>query len=128
MKSYRKSYIDAYASMYIRMYGIDICDSDIQIHHIDHNRNNNELDNLVAIPKKLHEDYHRLHFEMKIIDFKIPDVMCGGYVNSNSYNLGISTDYIAVLNECVDWINKRDMVRYAIINEREMKEWLYTEM
>ena len=29
-----------------------------EVHHIDHNRKNNSIDNLVAIPKKLHKKYH----------------------------------------------------------------------
>ena len=117
MKGYRKTYIDAYASRYMRMFGIDICNSDMHIHHLDHDRNNNELNNLVAVPKKLHEEYHRLHSEMKFHDFKIPSLMCGCHVNGNSYLLGIATEYIDVLNECMGWVTKRDMVWYAIINE-----------
>lgn len=32
--------------------------SDFDIHHIDFNRKNNNIKNLVAIPKLLHSDYH----------------------------------------------------------------------
>jgi len=30
----------------------------IHVHHLDHNRNNNEVENLVAIPAILHKQYH----------------------------------------------------------------------
>ena len=36
------------------------------IHHIDGNRNNNEITNLVALPKKIHSKYHELSFNLKI--------------------------------------------------------------
>lgn len=29
------------------------------VHHIDHNFKNNKIGNLVAIPKTLHDEYHR---------------------------------------------------------------------
>ncbi len=32
-----------------------------EIHHLDFNRNNNKIDNLVAIPKTLHQNYHILY-------------------------------------------------------------------
>lgn len=31
---------------------------DIEVHHIDHNRGNDHVSNLVAIPKDLHREYH----------------------------------------------------------------------
>ena len=30
-----------------------------EIHHIDFNRENNDISNLVALPKKVHRDYHK---------------------------------------------------------------------
>jgi hypothetical protein len=33
---------------------------DFDVHHIDFNRNNNDIINLVAIPKKLHKKYHAI--------------------------------------------------------------------
>ena len=38
-----------------------------QVHHIDHNKLNNNPDNLVPLPTDLHQDYHRLVNE-KLID------------------------------------------------------------
>lgn len=35
-------------------------DSDIHIHHIDHNRQNNSIENLIALPAPLHRQYHTL--------------------------------------------------------------------
>lgn len=33
-------------------------DKNIHVHHIDHNRENNSIENLVAIPSELHQKYH----------------------------------------------------------------------
>lgn len=40
--------------------GIQIPDG-FEVHHIDHRRTNDSIDNLVAIPKSLHREYHRYH-------------------------------------------------------------------
>lgn len=37
------------------------------IHHIDHNKNNNNLKNLLALPKKLHRKYHTSFIEFENI-------------------------------------------------------------
>lgn len=46
-----------YRLKYKRYYGIDF-NSDYVIHHIDLNHNNNDIDNLILLPKELHERYH----------------------------------------------------------------------
>lgn len=36
-----------------------VIEDDFDIHHIDFNRENNNIKNLVALPKKLHKEYHK---------------------------------------------------------------------
>lgn len=48
MKTYRKKWYDRFNE----------CDKTFEVHHIDFDRNNNDLNNLVAIPKILHSEYH----------------------------------------------------------------------
>lgn len=52
MKDYRKIYADYYSIKWET--------SEFEIHHIDRNRENNDVHNLVLLPKKLHKDYHRI--------------------------------------------------------------------
>lgn len=52
MKDYKKIYAD--------YYGIKWDSSLFEVHHIDRNRENNDIKNLVLIPKKLHAEYHRI--------------------------------------------------------------------
>jgi hypothetical protein len=46
-----------YRQLYKDYYGIDFGD-DMAIHHIDFDRTNNNIDNLLMLPKKLHAKYH----------------------------------------------------------------------
>lgn len=46
-----------YRKYYAEYYGIDIPE-EFDIHHIDGNRNNNSIDNLIMLPSKLHRKYH----------------------------------------------------------------------
>ena len=46
-----------YRQLYKDYYGIDFGD-EMVIHHIDFDRSNNSIDNLIMIPKDLHAKYH----------------------------------------------------------------------
>lgn len=50
--------IENYRKKYKEYYGIDFNES-FDVHHIDLNRTNNDIDNLILLPKKLHERYHK---------------------------------------------------------------------
>lgn len=46
-----------YRQLYKDYYGIDFDDSMV-VHHIDFDRTNNSIDNLLLMPKELHAKYH----------------------------------------------------------------------
>ena len=46
-----------YKNVYAKHYNIKI-PKGFEIHHIDFNRKNNNIDNLLLLPKYLHRDYH----------------------------------------------------------------------
>lgn len=46
-----------YRELYKRYYGIDF-GGEYDIHHIDFNRKNNTIENLILLPKELHHRYH----------------------------------------------------------------------
>lgn len=56
MKDYRK--------LYKEHYGIDF-GSEYVIHHIDENRNNNDISNLILIPSTLHSQFHGVMQELR---------------------------------------------------------------
>lgn len=47
-----------YRKKYKEYYHIDF-DKSFDVHHIDLDRTNNDIDNLILLPKKLHERYHK---------------------------------------------------------------------
>lgn len=49
--------MEDYRKKYKRFYDIDF-DRDFAIHHIDFDRNNNEIENLLLLPRGLHNKYH----------------------------------------------------------------------
>jgi hypothetical protein len=100
---------------------------DFDVHHIDLNRENNEIENLVAIPKHLHKKYHSLLCKImplggiKIDKTYFTPLLAGDsemqkyykyYIHTVSmveYQLKIINKYITemdcVLNEITSWTN-----------------------
>lgn len=70
-----------YRKKYKEYYGIDF-DKTFDVHHIDLDRNNNEIDNLILLPKNLHEQYHKCLAEISgitdISKLKVINVKNGG--------------------------------------------------
>lgn len=46
-----------YRQLYKEWYGIEF-GRDMAVHHIDYDRTNNEIDNLLLLPMELHIQYH----------------------------------------------------------------------
>lgn len=47
-----------YKKVYAERFGIS-WDNDLEIHHIDRNRENNEISNLILLPRELHSELHK---------------------------------------------------------------------
>lgn len=89
-----------YRLKYKRYYGIDF-NSDYVIHHIDLNHNNNDINNLLLLPKKLHAKYHFYVDIMKSV--KLSYRITGNGCNNQNYYLSILYDFLDVLAECNKW-------------------------
>lgn len=80
------------------------------IHHIDMNRNNNSIENLVMLPKELHRQYHQLILNIPntiLFNTTIQSLLYGG----NAYNDFLLSNLIAfndVKKECDKWCDYRD--------------------
>lgn len=109
-----------YREKYKRYYGIEF-GRDYEIHHIDLNHNNNDIDNLVLLPRELHRKYHfYLNAVRKIKNGE--SYMCmfdarvhGNLLNTNSYEMNAISNLVSVLNECSYWYDKKakaDMQKY----------------
>ena len=79
--------------------------NDFHVHHIDLDRTNNDIENLMILPKKLHSSYHFLlgardgNKLKRTINTKIHSSV----INSDSYDLMQAKKLLEVLMECNKW-------------------------
>ena len=89
-----------YREKYKRYYNIKF-DKNYVVHHIDGNRENNAISNLVLLPSKLHAKYH---FQKQIIEgYEIPTKICGNALHNQSFYLNCLEEFLKTLNECNKW-------------------------
>lgn len=77
-----------YRKLYENYYHIKWDRKKYEVHHKDRNRENNAIENLVLLPKKLHKEYHRL---VSIIQYdfgSIEDIF-----NTRSYDIYHANEY-----------------------------------
>ena len=89
-----------YKKLYSQYFGITWDTSKYQIHHIDGNHNNNEIDNLILLPVKLHQDLHSA-----LCTLFPPDVSAGQAVQNymHAHLNGFSDWFIGVaLQQLID--------------------------
>lgn len=92
-----------YRKFYSQATGIEV-PKEFHIHHIDFDRSNNQIKNLVALPKKLHQQYHFYYAIIK--DQPMPTMLIMDYYTS--YIFDAMESYIPIYVECIKWINHRD--------------------
>lgn len=99
------------------------------VHHIDHNSENNEMINLVAIPSKLHRDYHQSDLmnypkESLILDI-MPDKtsFSGGFNDLRRIHKDLGR-FVPIYEQICRWIAYRDHLLTGLPN---MYSLSYTE-
>ena len=95
-----------YRKFYENELGI-IVEKSFDIHHIDSNRKNNELTNLVAIPKKLHMKYHSKKANYEEIISRINNCNYFYKIEYITFSTVIGS-FLDVKNEISEFISKRD--------------------
>jgi len=98
-----KKYRDYFKDYYNINFG-----ADFEVHHIDLNRKNNDIDNLMILPKKLHHKYHMiinstLSLKESIFDKTFNAKIHSSIICSDSYNLNMCKELIETLKECNKW-------------------------
>ena len=89
-------------------YGIT-WDNDLEIHHIDRNRDNNDISNLILLPDYLHHELHNCLQEALFLSEQesardLVERMTRGILNyGNSYDLETFMHLSSVLSECKRW-------------------------
>lgn len=77
------------------------------VHHIDQNRNNNFLENLVAIPKEIHQGYHKTHRNVLVWKIDGVSIPLGHGIPGNLY-----------FETALDFLNQHAFYR------REVCKWI----
>ena len=86
---------------------------DFDIHHIDLNHNNNEIKNLIAISKTLHQNFHRCINEIERVrnNFKFEDLykIGGNYDFTWNFIINSMPEYLHLANEIQKYIVKKEI-------------------
>lgn len=86
---------------------------DYDVHHIDFDRENNTIDNLIAMPNKLHRNYHKLLLQNK------------NYHSNNMLHLELNTDVnINIHNNTVKFIKNMSTILNEISKYTQYKKCL----
>ena len=96
-----------YRRFYIDVLNIEELSQKFVIHHIDYNRNNNKLSNLVALPRKLHNDLHE-YYNKLFINISFDKELKGIIDSGNGYNsflLMFIKEYCEVYEEATKWLD-----------------------
>lgn len=92
--------MENYKQKFKKHYGIEF-DKNYVIHHIDENRENNDISNLMLLPAALHRRYHL--YKRVIDNHSLPTKICGNEVNQGNYYLEYYKKFIAIFTECNKW-------------------------
>lgn len=104
-KDYRKKYKKHFNIEFGKEYAV---------HHIDGDRSNNDINNLVLLPSKLHSKYH---FQKQIIEGQpLPTTISGNGLNGQSYYLSCLEDFLETLKECNKWFDYKMYLEGCIPN------------
>jgi hypothetical protein len=99
----------SYREVYKSYYDIEF-DDDYEIHHIDLNHKNDDIKNLMLLPKEIHQKYHLALSELPIengsinIITQIKSVVEQGN-GFNSYMLAAVERFVNIYSECQKWLD-----------------------
>ena len=88
-----------------------------EVHHIDYNHDNNDMNNLVAIPDYLHRKLHKAHFRFELAkqNFTLSDIKIhSGKLCSHTEFMSALSDYIETVEKCTPYINLRNFGNYEV--------------
>ena len=102
-----------YRAKYKRYYGIEF-GAEYVVHHIDGDRGNNEIRNLVLLPRDLHSRYH---FQKSVVEGQpLPTYITGNALHCQTYYLSCLEDFMKTLKECNKWYDYKLYLEGALPN------------
>lgn len=121
-KGVNKATKNTYRKYYKSYYKIDF-GSDMVVHHIDFDRDNNDISNLLLIPRTLHSEYHEIVRELKQHNIRIDNIMLNRGVSHASFDISFLENYVSVLNEMLFWIKEKDEMYRGNRKQRKETAW-----
>lgn len=92
-----------YREKYKKHYGISFGD-EYDVHHLDFNHQNDDMENLLLLPKRLHHQYHFAISKLPVENGKLAlEVSIGGYDELTSFALSALVDLAQAMKECREW-------------------------
>ena len=109
---------DNYNKLYKQYYGIKFGRNYV-VHHIDGNHDNNDMANLLLLPRWLHSQYHVL--KAVIENHPLPTLIGGNQVKQSTYYLDYYERFIDTLKECNRWYDYKMHIDGKIPNIHGIK-------
>lgn len=103
-----------YREKYKRYYGIEF-GKEFEVHHMDFDRENDDISNLLLLPKELHQRYHAL---INAISISVDKPKADGFINVRLSN-DLVTEFCACAFGCVTRSN-RGMQQVGTAQESEL--------
>lgn len=96
-----------YRKIYAQYYGIEVPE-DVDIHHIDFDRSNNDPSNLLMLPKDLHQRYHYILTAFNCYTNNKKGTINLGLNDIDSTKVKILKHLYPTMKECCKWKEYRD--------------------
>ena len=91
-----------------------------EIHHIDRNHDNNELSNLMILPKELHEHYHHAFW---LFDFNNQSIkkdmnfeIISNAIGAENLRFTALCDLCNAIIHCMEWADYKDYLNDKVSN------------
>lgn len=97
-----------YREVYIENVG-KMINMENEIHHINHNRKDNSIYNLVELPKKLHREYHLKHLKYS-----------NAVENINTFNWIYDFHKEVYLKDILEYIEIKNKISHYIIKRNDL--------
>lgn len=95
------------------------------VHHIDFNRENNSIENLVSIPKELHQAYHKTYsclcMDSFSKDFLKPQGIIDGGSRALFYTAEMLNNHLVNHSKVQDWIDYKYYLLGYLPNVHNLK-------
>ena len=107
----RKVTKNNYRQFYKEYYGIEF-GREFEVHHIDKNRDNNNIENLVLLPAKAHNYYHKIDSLVEMCNPRIYGGLFDVLTNATFSEFIQKYELNKIIKVLSDWYNFKDSIDF----------------